>query len=119
MNMRLLAIILVYTCCALAGGTALGEELLIDPTRPSTDHGISELRPRGGTRELQLEGILQRDARRIAIIDGRVLHEGDRIGNATIMEITPDAVRYSRDGHDHTLWLARNTWAVRRLSSSP
>ena len=115
--MHAVTIALFCAACAMVS-IAVAEESLDDPTRPGSTHSASELRS-SGPHELQLEGILQRNGHCIAIVDGRVIHEGDRIGNATIEEITLAAVRYSRDGHDHTIRLTRNTLHVRLLSTSP
>jgi len=103
--------------CAMVS-TAVAEESLDDPTRPSGTPSASILRP-SGPHQLQLEGIFQRNGHCIAIVDGRVVHEGDRIANAKIEEITEAAVRYSRDGHDHTIRLTRNTLHVRLSSTTP
>jgi hypothetical protein len=110
--MRGMAIALLCTACAVAR-TGASAEPLDDPTRPSTTRSAVGLRP-PQERELRLEGIYRRAERRFAIVDGRIVHEGERIANAKIEEITADAVRYSRDGHDHTARLARTTLQVRQ-----
>jgi hypothetical protein len=105
-------IVLLCAACALAQATASAEPLG-DPTRPSSAHSAVELSKQ--QHELRLEGIFRRDKRFIAIVDGRIVHGGERIANATIEEITADAVRYSRDGHEHTAHFARTTLQVRPL----
>jgi hypothetical protein len=109
------AIVLLCAVCTVvrAGASAAP---LDDPTRPSSAHSAAELRPTG-PRELRLEGIFRRDERHFAIVDGRIVHEGERIANATIEEITADTVRYSREGHDHTVRLAKTTLKVQQPSA--
>jgi hypothetical protein len=108
--MRGMAIALLCAACAVARTSA---EPLDDPTRPSTARSAVRSRP-PQEHELRLEGIYCRAETRFAIVDGRIVHEGERIANAKIEEITADAVRYSRDGHDHTAHLARTTLQVRQ-----
>jgi len=113
--MHRMAIVVLCAVCA-AARTAASAEPLDDPTRPSNARSAAELRP-PEQRELRLEGIFRRDERYIAIVDGRIVHEGERIANATIEAITADAVRYSRDGHDHTARLAKTTLKVQQPSA--
>ena len=101
-------------CCV--AHTCASAEPLDDPTRPSSAHSAVQLPP-SVQRELHLEGIVRRDGQRIAIVDGRIVHEGEHVYNATIEEITADAVRYSRGGLDHTVRLARTTLRVRQPST--
>lgn len=87
---------------------------LKDPTRPpvttSSDRAPALPRP------LNLEAILQTAERYVAIVDGKVVRVGDRIGNATIEEISTDSVRYSRGGREHTIRLSRRTVKVRQAA---
>jgi hypothetical protein len=112
LTVRARAIILLCVGFAVVR-TVSSAQPLGDPTRPSSVRSAAQLQPRK-VRELRLEGILCRGERRVAIIDGRIVHAGEHIANATIEEITPDAVRYSRDGHDHTARLVRTTLHVRQ-----
>jgi hypothetical protein len=109
-----MAIALLCAACALAHASPSAEPLG-DPTRPNSAHSAVELRTQ--QHELRLEGIFRRDKHFIAIVDGRIVHEGERIANATIEEITADAVRYSRAGHEHTAHLVRTTLQVRQPSA--
>jgi MSHA biogenesis protein MshK len=109
-----MTIALLCAGCAVVRAGASAEPL-DDPTRPSSTR--SEILSRPKPSELRLEGIIRRNERRIAIVDGRVVHEGERIDNATIEEITANAVRYSRAGHDYTARLTRITLQVRQPSA--
>jgi hypothetical protein len=110
-----IAVVLLCAGCTIAR-TCAGGEPLNDPTRPSGVRNVVQLRS-PEQRELRVEGIFRRNERHIAIVNGRLVHEGERIGDATIQEITADAVRYSRDGHEHTAHLARTTLQVRQPSA--
>jgi len=87
---------------------------LKDPTQPP----VSASSDRGPAlpRQLNLEAILQSAERYIAIVDGKIVRVGDRVGNATIEEITTDSVRYSRGGREHTIRLARRSVKVRQAA---
>ena len=92
-------------CCAQAS------DGLKDPTQPPATTGAD----RGAAlpRQLTLEAILQSAERYLAIVDGKIVRVGDRVGNATIEEITTDTVRYSRGGREHTIRLERRAVKVR------
>ena len=116
LTVRAWAIVALCIGCAVTR-TVAGARPLEDPPQPSSVHGAAQLQPQK-VRELRLEGIVRRGERRVAIIDGRIVHEGEHIANATIEKITADAVRYSRDGHDHTAQLVRTTLHVRQSNTT-
>jgi hypothetical protein len=115
LTVRTCAIVVLCAGCAVAR-TVYSAQPLGDPTQPSKMHSAAQSQPQK-VRVLRLEGILCRGERRVAIIDGRIVHEGEHIANATIEKITADAVRYSRDGHDHTAQLVRTTLHVRQSNA--
>jgi MSHA biogenesis protein MshK len=64
---------------------------LVDPTRPPASHsGAAEPAPAEGW---QLTSILVSPERRVAVIDGRRLRVGDRLGDAEVVEIRLTGVR--------------------------
>jgi hypothetical protein len=63
---------------------------------------------------LNLQAILQSADRYIAIVDGAVVRAGDRIGEATIREISAESIRYSRGGRERTVRLQRRSVKVRQ-----
>jgi hypothetical protein len=73
--------------------TAHGDASLADPTRPAT-----AVARRSHSGALQVQAIITRAGSRTAIVDGRVVHAGDRLANILIEEITPLGVRYSITG---------------------
>ena len=112
MNTAKLRSAIVISVGLLGFCSALAADGLKDPTQrpaPATaDRGVVQ------PRELNLEAILQSAERYVAIVDGKIVRVGDRVGNATIEEITTDSVRYSRGGREHTIRLARRTVKVRQ-----
>ena len=93
---------------------------LIDPTRPIMARPVttSAATPIQAASELKLEAILLSNDRRLAIVNGKLLRVGDRLGDTRIEAITAAAIRYSRAGRSHTLQLAQPTIKVRRSAAS-
>ena len=109
----LLLIAATGTCAARAAGAAPALE---DPTRPSNGRGERAV---PGWPQLHLQGILHHGSDSVAIIDGRLVHCGDHLGDALIGEIGADAVHYQRGGHALIAYLTRSTLQVRRLTALP
>ena len=91
---------------------------LVDPTRPmsATDSVAAAPEP-GGVR---VQAVVIRPGSQVAVVDGRLVHAGDRIGNVLIEEVTPEGVRYSLDGHSRFARLKCPTpLTVRRGAPAP
>jgi hypothetical protein len=110
------ALLVVAAAGACAGRAVAAAPALEDPTRPSDARGARAV---PGWPQLQLQGILCHGTSRVAIIDGRLVHSGDRLGDALIGEIDTDAVHYLRGGHELISYLTKSTLQVRRLSAPP
>lgn len=97
--MRALAVLVTLAVLALmaAGGAARAGNALVDPTRPAT--ATDALAPAAEAGGMHVQAIIIRAGARVAVVDGRLVHAGDRIANVLIEEVTPDGVRYSQDGH--------------------
>lgn len=89
----------VAVFCALSAVILpLHAENLPDPTRPPADviaasgarHG------RGASSSSGLRSIIISDVRRAAIIDGKTVELGGRLGNATLVEVNPGSVVLQR-----------------------
>ncbi len=80
-----------------AGAAAHAGNSLADPTRPVTATDSAAAAPEPGA--VRVQAIVIRAGSRVAVVDGRVVHAGDRIANILIEEVTPEGVRYSQDGH--------------------
>ena len=106
--------------CLLSMGNARSAEPLVDPTAPYGEPGAPHFNnTRAALAPLQLEAILHGSERRLAIVNGRLVHEGDHIANNLIETITPTSVRYSTQGEQRTLSLAGASLPVAQLSIRP
>lgn len=76
---------------------------LTDPTRPGQYHAA------GPKIHLKLESVLFSESRRVAVINGKVLAEGERIGSAKVVSIGKDSVRLRRGGKTVRLTLQAPT----------
>lgn len=91
----------------IAPTTTAGD--LTDPTRPpgaAVGAAPTDAPADAGNAALDLSAVLYAAGRRIAIIDGRRVHEGDAVGDAHVVEIGPDRVRLSRADEELVLDLA-------------
>lgn len=95
----------------LALGAVVQAETLQDPTRPATVKEVAQSVQPGA---LQLEAVMDSGARRIAIVNGKVVREGDRVGAAVIEAIGSDSIRYMRNGRSETARIAKNSLRVRQ-----
>jgi MSHA biogenesis protein MshK len=105
LNNRYLATLLL----TMTAKTAMGDRL-IDPTQPA------HLRPAHTSETLQavrVEAILQSGERRLAIVNGKVVRAGDRVGSIQILDVTTDGVRYSRGGETGVARLTAKPMQVR------
>ncbi len=78
-------------------------QALTDPTKPATFQQSAK------SESLKLESILFGASRKVAVINGKALSEGDRIDNKTIIRISKDSVQVSDSGVEITLTLKRPT----------
>ncbi len=76
-----------------------GVNALNDPTRPFTYHST------GKTQALKLESTLISSNRKIAVVNGSVVAEGERVKDFTIIEIRKDSVKGQLNGKIVTLKL--------------
>ncbi len=94
---RLYCICLLFIC-TLTGFKAVATEGLIDPTRPSgyssgDNFYLDELR-----KEYILNSVIISDQRRVAVISGKRVSEGDRVKNALVDRIGKSRVTLVVDG---------------------
>jgi hypothetical protein len=69
---------------------------LVDPTRPTTTTGHSDVSHACG---VCVEAIITRREGSFAVVNGRVVRAGDRFSDISIEAVTPDGVRYLQGGH--------------------
>ncbi len=110
--------------CTFVLNNALSAEPLFDPTQPYGQPYGEPTAPhltntRAAPAPLQLEAILHGSQRRLAIVNGQLVHEGDRLAGCLIEAITLTSVRYSTQGRQHTLTLAGAILPVAQLSIRP
>jgi hypothetical protein len=79
-------------CLAAAIIAVVATVELADPTMPPTHAGVGAAAP-----ALRLQGIVRAQDRLFAVIDGRHVVPGDRVGVWRVVEIRRDAVQL-RDG---------------------
>ncbi|MGH8221009.1 MAG: hypothetical protein ACREUT_20950 [Steroidobacteraceae bacterium] len=89
-----------------AAGARAGERL-VDPTRPPSAAAAVT------SDALHVEAVILREGSRIAIVDGRIVRAGDRLGDTRIEEVTAEGVRYFRHGRSGFARLTVATVAVR------
>jgi MSHA biogenesis protein MshK len=85
---------------------------LVDPTRPANAKAVSSSEK--NTDAVRLEAILRSDGAQLAIVNGKVVRAGDRIGATRIDAVLSDGIRYTRDGRSHTARLDSKAMQVRR-----
>jgi hypothetical protein len=79
----------------VAAATSAQEPRLQDPMRPHVVAGAGSAGPAQSDR-LSLTAVLVSDSRRIAVINGRIYHVGDRVNGEEILAIEPGVVRIRR-----------------------
>lgn len=67
-------------------------QCLQDPTRPTSYRAV------GKKQQLKLESVLVSPSRRVAVINGQVVGEGDKIGSAKVIQIRKEGVKISNNG---------------------
>ena len=82
---------------------------LVDPTRPSNARVAVAYTPD----VVHLEAILRSSDRELAIVNGKIVRVGDRVGEARIDAILPDSVRYTRDGKSYVARLEAKSIDIR------
>jgi MSHA biogenesis protein MshK len=83
---------------------------LVDPTQPAHARPAN---PSESLPAIRVEAILQSGERRLAIVNGKVVRAGDRVGSIQILEVSADGVRYSRDGETKVARLTAKPMQVR------
>lgn len=89
-------------------------ERLVDPTRPAHAKGAGT----STSQALRLEAILISNGARVAIVNGKLVRDGDHIGAARIDAILPDGIRYTLAGRSLTAQLRTRSTALRENITS-
>jgi MSHA biogenesis protein MshK len=96
MAKRLIALGLVFAA------SSAGAQTLADPTRPPT---ASTAPDEGVAASSRLQSILISSGRSVAVIDGRAVRIGERVGDAIVVAIAPSEVTLQRRNARETLKL--------------
>ena len=97
MAQRLIALGLLFAASTSQAALA---QALNDPTRPPS---ASSLQATGEASPSRLQSVLISPARKIAVIDGRAVRLGERVGDATLIAIAPSQVTLQRGARYETL----------------
>ena len=93
--MRSCCLMLAVSAASLLGPLqADGAELLRDPTRPYSVRSFVS----AGAATFNVTAIFVSQKRRVAIVNGRRVTEGDQVDGATVVEIRKDGLRLNLDG---------------------
>lgn len=84
-------------------------DALRDPTQPANVRSA----PQATADTLKVEAIFTTGERRVAIVNGVLVREGERVGSAVIDDIRADHVRYTRGGASHVATLRKPSMTVR------
>ena len=93
---------------ALSAKMAMADRLT-DPTRPMEVKETAQ----DAYQTVRLEAILRSEERLLAIVNGKIVRPGDRIGDTRIDEIQSDAVRYTSAGRSGIARLTNKSIPVR------
>jgi MSHA biogenesis protein MshK len=89
----------------------VGAEALRDPTRPMNAKTAAVAIH---AQTIHVEAVLSSHERMLAIVNGKVVRVGDRVGDARIDEVLTDGVRYTRDGRSQVARLDSHLVQVRQ-----
>jgi MSHA biogenesis protein MshK len=90
---------------------AAAADRLVDPTRPANAKAVASNEQ---VERVRLEAIMRSDGAHIAIVNGKVVRAGDRVGSARIDEVSSSGIRYTRDGRSYAARLDNKVLQVRR-----
>jgi hypothetical protein len=96
MSARLL-VTLPAALLALSAAAHTRADDLRDPMRPPTAPATAMSRTSAPS-SLQLQAVIGSGPSRVAIVNGKVVHIGDKVDGATIEDISANTVRYTRGG---------------------
>jgi MSHA biogenesis protein MshK len=112
---RLLAGCLALTA-ATAGG-ALAADVLDDPMRPPHLTAVEAARPAAKPAGYTLSSVVIGADRRVAVVNGRTVTVGDRVGAATVIDIQPSTVALARGGDRFVISLV--ALDVKKIAKKP
>jgi hypothetical protein len=112
-NLQPVTSLAIVLAGVLAAG-ALQAGSLSDPTQP---YAARHVRGAPAIAAITVSAVLSSATRRVAIVNGVVVQAGGRVGDATILEVLADGVRYQRQGKDYVCHIAPLAAKVRASAS--
>ncbi|MEO8716972.1 MAG: MSHA biogenesis protein MshK [Burkholderiales bacterium] len=97
--------VLVFSLICFAGSVAGQRAALVDPTRPPNAPGDSSAQESAPPPGPQLQSVLISPTRRVAVISGDTVIQGEKYGGATVVAITEGAVLLRYADRNQTLHL--------------
>lgn len=104
-----LVLTMALTIAAPSSADSLG-----DPMRPAGAKAAASSSVRGAPRGSRVTAIFTSGERRVAVFDGRVVRAGDRVGDAVILDVLSDGVRFAQSGRIEIVRLPKQSVVVRR-----
>ena len=101
--------LLVATSAMLAASLPAAGQALADPMRPPSQVGSEPTPGEASGAALQLQSTLTSSGRRIAVIGGRPVRVGDKLGAATIVAIEAGSVTLEEAGARRVIGLVDRT----------
>jgi hypothetical protein len=79
---------------------AEAQDILRDPTRPYSARSVAAPAggSKGGSSTYRVTAIFTSDVRRVAVVNGQRVIEGDQVDGATVVEILADSLRLNHRG---------------------
>jgi MSHA biogenesis protein MshK len=105
--------LIMLAASSLFAATALAQPLA-DPTRPPRE-GPAEQR-QAEAAPTRLQSVLISAGRSIAVIDGRAVRVGERVGDATLVSIAPSEVTLQRGAERQRLTLLPGAVEKKRVT---
>ena len=99
--------------CGLCAAGLAGE--VRDPMRPPQRSAVHQAVAAGTP---VLSALFIGATRRAAIVNGRLVHEGDTLGEYTIVALLDDGIRYQHHGELHEQHLLANELHVKKPAAS-
>jgi MSHA biogenesis protein MshK len=112
---RALRIVSCTILLLLAASFAYADSL-IDPKRPANLPARTGV-VRDAEPSSRVTAVFLANGRRVAVLDGRVVKQGDRFGDLVIEEVLADGVRFTRGGRSEVARLPRQDARVRRSAA--
>jgi hypothetical protein len=95
---------MVATVLLIAPMLANAQETLRDPTRPYSARSVASTGGGGGgggnkvASSFKVTAIFTSEMRRVAVVNGQRVSEGDQVDGATVVEILADRLRLNQGG---------------------